>query len=117
GVEMDHGLFAVNVFARFHSVDRGLLVPVIGGANDDGVDVFADKNFVVVAGGEDVVAPELFAVSEAAVVAVGDGDQFDAGNFNGGFGIAHSLPAGADESDLDVVVSGNRFGGLVLSRG
>ena len=45
---MDHGFFAVNVFACFHGVDGYLLVPVVRGADDDRVDVFALKNLGVV---------------------------------------------------------------------
>jgi len=46
---------------------------VVGRGDEDGVDVLAGEDFVVVASGEDVLAPELFGVGEAAVVAVGDG--------------------------------------------
>ena len=110
GVEMDHGLFAVDVFAGLHGVDGGLLVPVVGGADDDGVDIFAREDLVVVAGGEDVVAPDFLAVREAAVVAVGDGDELDAGDLHRDLGVSLALAAGADQRDLDVVVGGDGFG-------
>ena len=110
GVDVDHGLFEVDVLAGVHGVDGGLLVPVVGRGDDDGVDVFAGEDLVVVAGGEDVVAPELFGAGEAAVVAVGDGDELDAGNAEGGGGVALALDAGADERELDVVV-GRCLGG------
>ena len=112
-VEVDHRLFAVDVLAGLHGVDRGLLVPVVGGADDDGVDVLAGQDLVVVAGGEDVVAPEFLGAREAAVVAVGDGHQLDAGHLDGGLGVELPLAAGADESDLDVVVGGDGFGVLL----
>ena len=117
GVEMDHGLFAVDVLAGLHGVDGGLHVPVVGGADDDGVDVFAGQDLVVVAGGEDVVAPELLAVREAAVVAVGHGDEFDAGDLDGLAGVELAAPAGADEGDLDVVIGRNRLVRLGLQCG
>ena len=49
-------------------------------------------------------APELLGVGEAAVVAVGDGDEFDAGNLDRGAGVALALDAGADEGELDGVI-------------
>ena len=48
-------------------VDRGLLVPVVRGSNQNGVDIFARQDLAVVAGGEEVLAPELPAVLEAPV--------------------------------------------------
>ena len=84
GVEVDHGLFEVDVFAGVHGVDGGLLVPVVGSGDEDGVDVLAGEDLAVVAGGEEVVAPELFGVGEAAVVAVGYGDEFDSGDLERG---------------------------------
>jgi len=47
---------------------------VVGGGDEDGVDVLAGEDLAVVAGGEEVGAPQLFGVGEAAVVAVGGGD-------------------------------------------
>ncbi len=117
GVEMDHRLFAVDVLAGLHGVDGGALVPVVGGGDDDGVDVFAGEDLAVVAGGEDVVAPELLGVGEAAVVAVGDGDELDAGNLHGDLGVALALDAGADEGKLNVVVRSDGLGGFALKRG
>ena len=46
-------------------------------------------------------------MGEAAVVAVGHGDEFDAGNLEGGGGVALALDAGADERELDMVVCGS----------
>ena len=95
----------------------GALVPVVGRADDDGVDVFAGEDLVVVAGGEDVVAPELLAVREAAVVAVGHGNQLDARNLHGDLGVSLALAARADQRDLDVIVGGHRLGRLGLHGG
>jgi len=71
---VDHGFFEVDVLASFDGVDGGLFVPVVGGGDEDGVDVLAGEDLAVVAGGEEVGAPQLFGVGEAAVVAVGGGD-------------------------------------------
>ena len=103
---MDHGLLAVDILAGVHGVDGGLLVPVVGGGDEDGVDVLAGEDLAVVAGGEEVVAVDLFHVGEAAVVAVGDGDELDAGDLHGPAGVALALDAGTDESEVDVVVGG-----------
>ena len=59
GVEMDHRLLAIDVFAGLHGVDGDLLVPVVGRADDDGIDVFAFQNLGVVAGGEDDRRPRV----------------------------------------------------------
>ena len=107
-VDVDHGLFEVDVFACAHGVDGGLLVPMVGCGDDDGVDVFAGEDLAVVAGGEEIVprraAPELFGAGEAAVVAVGYGYEFDAWDAERGGGVALALDACADESELDVIV-------------
>jgi hypothetical protein len=79
---------------------------VVGSPDDDGVNIFASEDLVVVAGGEDVVAPKLLGASKAAVVAVGHGNELDAGHLDGGFGVAHTLAARANERNLDVIVSG-----------
>ncbi len=117
GVQMDHGLFAVDVFAGLHGIDRNLFMPVVGRADDDGVDVFAFQDFAVVAGGEEVCAPEFLAVLEPAVVTVRNRDQFDAGNVHGIFGVALALAAGSDEGDLDVIVGCDWFRGFGLGLG
>ena len=45
-----HRLFAIDVLARLHRVDRHLGVPVVGGADHDGVDVLAVEEPAVVLG-------------------------------------------------------------------
>ncbi len=104
GVDVDHGLFEIDVFACAHRVYGGLLVPVVGRGDDDGVDVFAGQDLFVVAGGEEIVAPELFGAGEAAVVAVGYGDELDAGDTEGSGSVSLALDSGANEGELDVIV-------------
>ena len=77
---MNHGLFQVDVLAGLHGIYGGALMPMVGGGDEDGIDVFARKDFAVVAGGKKIRTPQLFGVREAAVIAVCDGDQLDAGN-------------------------------------
>ena len=62
-------------------------MPVVGRADDDGVNVFARQNLAVVARGKEVVAPKFLAVLKPAVVAVGHGHQLDSGNLDGLCGI------------------------------
>ena len=106
----DHRLFEIDVLAGLHGVDGGLLVPVVGGGDEDGVDVFAGEDLLVIAGGEDVLTPELLGVGEAAVVAVGYGDELDSGHLESDLGVALALDAGADEGEADGVVRANGGG-------
>ncbi len=59
GVDVDHRLFEVDVFAGMHGVDGCLFVPVVGCGDEDGVDVFAGEDLAVVAGGEEAFAEVL----------------------------------------------------------
>src|SRR6185503_9322637 len=63
-VLMDHRLFAIDILARLHRINGSLLVPVVRRADDDGIDVLARKNLVVVASGKRVGAPYLLAALE-----------------------------------------------------
>ena len=105
---MDHRLFEVDILAGLHGVDCGLPVPVIGRGDQDSIDVLAGKDLAIVAGGEEIVSgsatPQLFGVSQAAVVAVGNGDQLDAWNLQRRACVALTLDAGADKGELDDVI-------------
>jgi len=116
-VEVDHRLFAVHILAGLHGVDGGLLVPMVGGADDDRIDVLAGENVVVVAGGEDVVAPQFLAAGKAAVIAVRRGHEFDPWDLDGGAGVVLPLPSGSDKGDLDMVIGGDRLGRLLFGFG
>jgi hypothetical protein len=87
-----------------YGVDCGLLVPVIGRGDEDGVDIFSSENLAVVAGDEEIGAPELFCVGEAAVVTVCYCDEFDTWDLEGCAGVALTLNACTDEGQLDVVI-------------
>ena len=50
-------------------------------------------------------------MGEAAVVAVGDGDELTPGTWTAA-GVDLALDSGADEGELDVVVGGDRLGVL-----
>src|SRR5271165_6738872 len=76
-------------------------MPVIGGGDDDGIDVFASQDFTVVARGEEILAVDLLHVLQAAIVDVASGDQLDAGKGSGEFRITLAHATGADQSDLN----------------
>ena len=44
GIQMDHRLLAIDILAGLHGVHGDLLVPMVGRADDDGIDVFALQN-------------------------------------------------------------------------
>ena len=77
---------------------------MVGRADDDGVDVFARQHLAIVARGEELVAPDFAGAFQAAVVDIGDGDEFYAADIERIAGIAAALPSGADQGDADAVV-------------
>src|ERR1700739_794404 len=109
---VDQRPLTVDVLAGYHGVDGNLLVPVVGRADDHRVDIFARQDFLVVAGGENVVAPEFLAVFETAVVTVGYGNQLHAWDLNRGSRVSLALNAGSNQGKLDVIVGGDWRGGI-----
>ena len=112
---MDHRLFAINIFAGLHRIHRNLLVPMVGGADDDGVDIFALQDLGVVAGGKEIVAPEFLAVLEPAVVTIRHGNELHPRNLQRNLGISLALAAGADQCDLNMIIRRYRVGRFGLS--
>ena len=101
---LDHRLFAVDVFTGVHGVDGDAGVPVVGGADDDGVDVLLGQELAVVAGSLDVRAPDLLRSSQPPIVDVSNGDEFSEAGADGRVSIAGAHAAGADEGEADFVV-------------
>ena len=97
GVDVDHGLFAVNVFARVHGIHRRLHVPVVRSADNDRVDVLARQDFVVVARGLDIVAPQFLGMLQAAVVTVRRRHHLDARHHRRQLGVPLALPARSNQ--------------------
>jgi hypothetical protein len=77
---------------------------VVRRTDNHGVDIFAGQNLVVVARGKDIVAPDLLAVRQPSVVAIGHGHQLDTGNLDRNLRVSLSLPACANQRYLNVVV-------------
>jgi len=111
------GLLAIDILARLHGIDGDLLVPMVGRANDDGVDVLALQNLTVVARSKDVVAPEFLAVLEAAVVAIRHGNELHTRNLQRYLRISLTLTTRPDQRDLNMIVRRNRLGRFSLSLG
>ena len=105
---MNHGFFEIHVFPRVHRVNRRLLVPVVRRGDQHGIHIGARQNLVIIAGGEDGVAPELATMRQPAVVAIGGSHQAYAGHLERHPGVILPLAARADQSQLDLIVCGAR---------
>ncbi len=106
----DHRLLAIDRLARLHGVDRHPGVPVVGNADEHGVDVLAAENLAIVDVGLDLVAEDLLGVSPPAFVEVGGGHQLDAGYLEGRLGVDEADDAHADRGDPDSIVGASRLG-------
>ncbi len=107
------GLLQVDVFAGAHGVDADERVPVIGRADDDGVDVFVGEQLVVIAvAGNAVVGlagflcveivDELFAVFDTMSIEVADGHDAGAVELHDAGHVVHAGDAAdADGADID----------------
>src|SRR5581483_5368027 len=102
-----HRLFAVDILARLHRLNRNRRMPVVGGRDDHDVNVLARDHFAVIEGGELGLAL-LFGLVQALAVNVADGD--DLGRAGAGPDLhrpAHhgaAAPADADATDVDPVI-------------
>ncbi len=115
-VDVDHRFFEINVLAGLHRIDCRGLMPVVGRRDQYGIHILARQNLAVVASGEHVLPPQLFAVSQTTVVAVSSGDQLHPWHLNRDAGIVLALNARSDKGQLDVVVRGARRSGLRQQR-
>ena len=113
------GLFHVGIATGVDGLNAVLCVLEVGGSDEDGVDVLAGVEFVVVADRGDGVAGELLeqggAFFAAAVPDVGDGDELEIQFFGmlqegGKQGALHAVAA-ADDADADAVI-GAQDGGI-----
>jgi len=100
---MHHRLLAVDVLSGLQCVNRNVIVPVIGNADQHGVDIFAGQNFAVIAGGKNVIAPHLFGPHQSGVVQIGHGYDFGARHFKGAVQIEMADDARPNQADIDRV--------------
>ena len=112
------GLFDVGIAAGVDGFDAMLRVLEVGGGDEDGIDVFARVELVVVAHRVDGTAAELLdegrAFFAAAVPDVGDGDELEVQLLGvlleGGDQRALHAVAAADDADADAVVGADDGG-------
>ena len=76
-------------------------MPMVGRADNDGVDILTRQNLLVVTGGKDVVAPKFLAVLEPPVVTVRDGYELYARNLHSNLGVSLALNTSAKQRDLN----------------
>jgi len=105
-VNVNHRLLEVHIFPGVHRVNGRLLVPMVGSGDQHGVDVRTRQNLVIIASGQYGVAPQLAAMCQSAVVAVGRRDQPHSGHLERHLGVILALAARPNESELDLVVGG-----------
>jgi hypothetical protein len=98
-----HRLLLIDRFARLHRVDGDPGVPVIGGADQDGVDVRAVQDLPIVARRGDLGAEHLARADQPPVVAVGGGHELGGGHFQGRFRVDEPDDAHPDRGDPDRV--------------
>ncbi len=87
---MGEGLFDVDILSRFAAVDGHWHVPVVGAADQHGVDVLAIEDLAIMLGGESLGIGQLLRGVQVRVINVADGGDPDAGNLRKRF---HQHPA------------------------
>ena len=97
-------LLDVDVLAGVAGVDRHRHVPVVGAADQDGVDVLAVEELAIVLGRDRLGIGELLGVVEVGVVDVADGRDPDAGNLGQRLHQVLAAPARAQAGDRERVV-------------
>ena len=87
-------------------------MPVVGDADEHGVNVLAGEDVAIVDARLDPVAEDFPGMDPPALVQVGGGDQLDARDLQGGLGVDEADDAHADRGDPDAVVRAGRTGRL-----
>jgi len=101
---MRQGFFDVDVLPRVAAVDRHRHVPVVGAADQDGVDVLAVENLAIMLGGESLRIRELLRCIEVGVINVADRGDPDPGNVCQRFHQGAAPPARAQAADVHGVI-------------
>ena len=103
-----HRLFAVDRFSGADGIDDDLFVPVIGNRGEDAVDVLVVEEIFVAARDHQVgLAGDFAGQQVAAVVQIGRGDAFDAGQREGIGEDAGAFHADADDAEAQAVAGRN----------
>jgi hypothetical protein len=101
-----HRFLTIDRFACAQSIDRDLLMPVVGRADDDGVDVVTRENLPVVPRGEEVAPVALFRIGQPAVEAVGGGGELHTWHLQRRVHVGHSHAARTDHRQVYSIVGG-----------
>jgi len=101
---LHHRLFAIHVLPGVESVDRDLLVPVIGRADEHRINIGPRQDLFVIFRHEDVAPVLLLHVGEPPVVAVARGNDFGQAACYRGMRIVLAHAAAADQRNLDLVI-------------
>ncbi len=87
-------------------------MPVVGHADEHGVDVLASQDLAIVDVGIDAAAEDLLGVDPPALVEVGGRHQLDARDLEGRLGVDEADDAHADRGDPDAVIRPTLLGKL-----
>src|SRR5690606_25196497 len=79
-------------------------MPVVNGSVDDHVDVTAVENFAVIAGGEQLITPELFGSFKSSCVQICRGDNFHPGDSERRLYVTDAHTARTNEPNADLVI-------------
>src|SRR5208337_3209314 len=104
----DHRLLAVNRLAGLHRVDRDPRMPVVGHADQDGIDVRACQDLAVIDVRADPVAEDLPGMDAPALIEVRDRNQLGSRYLERCLGVNEPDDAHADGCDPDPIVRASR---------
>ena len=98
------GLLHVGVLAGMHRINEHLLMPVVGAADDDRIDILAVEQLVVIEVGFGIRAGNLQCLVASRSVNVADGHQINRGIILEELHQVLAAPTGAHGADTDLVI-------------
>ncbi len=101
---LHHRLFAIHVLLRLQSIDGDALVPVVGRADQDRIDIGTRQNLFVIPGSEHIAPVDFFHVFQPSVVAVARRDNLGQSGGGGTLGVRLPHPSATDQGDLNLIV-------------
>ncbi len=108
---MRHGLLAVDILAGIAGIHDHAFVPVVGHGRHDAIDILAVEQLLIMTrGGQAGIIGDLPGEGVAAIIEVGCGDTFDAGQANGGGEQTGALHADSDHAKTYTVAGGHGSG-------
>src|SRR5208337_2922545 len=95
-------------------IQRRLLVPMVRHSDYHSIDILTGENLIVIAGREEVLAPNFLAMRQAPIITVRRGHQLDSRHAHGDSCVVLALLASSDQSKLDLVICRMRTWRLAL---